>query len=58
MFQDEVNAAISVALDNGLQVTALHNCFFFDPKVYFMHIAGEGDEKKLSKAIRAVHDTV
>ncbi len=59
LFQDEVNAAMSVALDHGLQVTALHNHFFFDdPKVYFMHIAGEGDVEKLSKAIRAAHDTV
>src|SRR5437762_536892 len=38
LFEDEVNAAMSAALDNGLSVTALHNHFFFDhPKVYFMH---------------------
>src|SRR5436190_13475248 len=43
LFEDEVNAAMSVALDNGLNVTALHNHFFFDhPRVYFMHIAGQG----------------
>src|SRR5205085_11046146 len=42
LFEDEVNSAMSAALDNGLQVTALHNHFFFDqPKVYFMHIGGE-----------------
>src|SRR6266702_2127410 len=39
LFQDEVNPVMSVALDNGLSVTALHNHFFYDePKVYFMHI--------------------
>jgi hypothetical protein len=39
LFEDEVNAAMSAALDNGLNVTALHNHFFFDhPKVYFMNI--------------------
>src|SRR5262249_53264668 len=39
LFEDEVNAAMAAALDNGLNVTALHNHFFFDhPKVYFMHI--------------------
>jgi hypothetical protein len=33
---------MSVALDKGLEVTALHNHFFFDePKVYFMHIGGD-----------------
>src|SRR5262245_41166033 len=30
LFQDEVNPAMSAALDNGLSVTALHNHFFFD----------------------------
>src|SRR5213592_1827224 len=30
LFEDEVNAAMSAALDNGLNVTALHNHFFFD----------------------------
>src|SRR2546425_13118157 len=35
LFEDEVNAAMTAALDNGLSVTALHNHFFFDqPKVY------------------------
>jgi len=34
LFEDEVNSAMSSALDNGLSVTALHNHFFFDePKV-------------------------
>ena len=34
LFEDEVNPVISVALDKGLEVTALHNHFFFDePKV-------------------------
>ena len=28
LFEDEVNAAMSAALDNGLNVTALHNHFF------------------------------
>src|SRR5882672_2592405 len=50
LFEDEVNAAMSAALDNGLSVTALHNHFFFDqPKVYFMHIEGEGTVEKLAR---------
>jgi uncharacterized protein DUF1259 len=57
LFEDEVNAAMSVALDNGLSVTALHNHFFFDhPKVYFMHIEGEGAVDKLAGAVRKVYD--
>src|ERR1700747_1628740 len=39
LFEDEANPAMSVALENGLEVTALHNHFLFDhPKIYFMHI--------------------
>src|SRR4029079_10992788 len=57
LFEDEVNAAMSAALDNGLNVTALHNHFFFDhPKVYFMHIEGEGPADKLAVAVRKVYD--
>src|SRR6266705_966105 len=58
LFEDEVNSAMSAALDNGLSVTALHNHFFFDhPKVYFMHIEGEGAVDKLAGAVRKVYDT-
>jgi hypothetical protein len=59
LFEDEVNATMSAALDNGLNVTALHNHFFFDrPKVYFMHIEGEGAADKLAGAVRKVYDTI
>ncbi len=59
VFQDEVNPVMSVALDNGLSVTALHNHFFFDePKVYFMHISGSGDVGKLATAVRKVWDKI
>jgi hypothetical protein len=58
LFEDEVNSAMSVALDNGLSVTALHNHFFFDhPKVFFMHIEGEGAVEKLASAVKKVYDT-
>src|SRR5437763_11582370 len=59
LFEDEVNAAMSVAIENGLSVTALHNHFFFDhPKVYFMHIAGEGATEKLAVAVRKIYDKI
>jgi hypothetical protein len=59
LFQDEVNPAMSVALDNGLSVTALHNHFFYDePKVYFMHIGGEGTAEKLAEGVRRIQDKV
>jgi len=57
LFQDEVNPVMSAALDAGLDVTALHNHFFYDePRVLFMHIGGEGSVEKLGAAVRAVLD--
>src|SRR2546426_8460680 len=57
--EDQVNTAMSTALDNGLEVTALHNHFFWDsPKVMFMHIGGMGDEEKLATAVGKVFATL
>lgn len=54
VFEDEVNPVMSAALDNGLQVTALHNHFFYaEPKVYFMHIGGEGRLDVLAGGVKA-----
>src|SRR5436190_2152478 len=59
LMQDEVNPVMSAALENGLQVTALHNHFFYDePKVYFMHIGGEGETATLAKGVRAALEVV
>ncbi len=55
LLEDQVNPVMSVALDNGLEVTALHNHFFWDsPKVMFMHIGGMGDEARLAEAVGKV----
>src|SRR5260370_33963126 len=59
LFEDEVNTVMSAALDSGLSVTALHNHFFFDePKVYFMHIEGEGSVDKLAGAGKKIYDVI
>ena len=59
LFEDEVNPAMSAALDAGLEVTALHNHFFFDePKVYFMHIGGMGDAKTLAAGVKAIYSKI
>lgn len=59
LFEDEVNPVMSAALDNGLEVTALHNHFFFDnPRVMFMHIGGHGAVDKLASAVRRALDQV
>lgn len=59
VFQDEVDAAMNAAFANGLGVTGLHNHFFFDsPKVYFMHIGGEGKADALAAGVKAVWDAI
>jgi len=59
VLEDQVNPVMSVALDSGLQVTALHNHFFWDtPKVMFMHIGGMGDDRTLAAAVGKVLATI
>jgi hypothetical protein len=54
LFEDEVNPVMSAALDAGISVTALHNHFFFDqPRVYFMHLGGEGTTEQMAKGVKA-----
>jgi len=55
LLEDQVNSVMSAALASGLEVTALHNHFFWDsPKVMFMHIGGIGDQAELAAAIGKV----
>jgi len=59
VFQDEVDAAMDAAFSHGLKVTALHNHFFYDdPKVYFMHIGGDGPATELAGAVKATWDAI
>jgi hypothetical protein len=53
--QDQVSPVMSAALDNGLEVTALHNHFIWDsPRIMFMHIGGMGPERDLARAVGKV----
>ena len=53
--ESQVDPVMSAALDNGLDVTALHNHFLYEsPRVMFMHISGMGPEETLAKAVGAV----
>jgi hypothetical protein len=59
VFQDEVTPAMDAAFAGGLEATGLHNHFFYDePKVYFMHIGGQGDPEKLAAAVKGVWDAI
>jgi hypothetical protein len=50
---DEVNPVMSALLTNGLDVTALHNHFFFDtPRIYYMHVHGHGTAADLAAKVK------
>ena len=59
--EDQVNPVMSALLDNGLEVTALHNHFFWDqPRVFFMHVHGTGAPAELAAKLKpalAIIDT-
>lgn len=51
--QDEVNPVISALLDNGLEVTALHNHFFWEePRIFYMHVHGHGSAADLATRLK------
>ena len=51
--EDEVNPVMSAVLNSGLDVTALHNHFFWDsPRMYFMHVHGMGPAAELASRIK------
>lgn len=53
--EDQINPVMSVALENGIEVTALHNHFLWDsPKVMFMHIGGSGEVESLATGVGKV----
>jgi hypothetical protein len=53
LLQDEVNPVMSALLDNGLDVTALHNHFFWDePRIYYMHVHGHGAAAELARKLK------
>src|ERR687888_1327647 len=59
LLQDEVNPVMSALLDNGLEVTALHNHFFFEePRIYYMHVMGHGRPADLARMAKPALDLI
>src|SRR6266404_1136523 len=59
LLEDEVNPVMSALLDHGLEVTALHNHFFWGkPQVYFMHVHGHGKAVDLANEIKPALDLI
>ena len=52
--EDEVNPVMSALLENGLDVTALHNHFFWEqPRIFYMHVHGMGTAADLAPTRQA-----
>src|SRR6266852_3200508 len=59
LLQDEVNPVMSALLDNGIEVTALHNHFFWDePHVYYMHVHALGKAADLARHVKPALDLI
>jgi hypothetical protein len=59
LLQDEVNPVMSALLDNGIEVTALHNHFFWDdPHVCYMHVHGMGNASDLAHRLKPGLDLI
>src|SRR5262249_10176970 len=57
--QDEVNPVMSALLDNGLEVTALHNHFLWDePRMFYMHVHGRGTPAELARKVKPAIDLI
>lgn len=54
-----MNPVMSALLDNGLEVTALHNHFFFEsPRIFYMHVHGHGKAADLAKMAKPALDLI
>jgi len=50
LLEAEVNPLISSAHANGLEISAIHNHFFYEqPRIFYMHLHGMGDAASLAK---------
>src|SRR3569833_3192889 len=59
LLEDEVNPVMSALHSNGLEVTALHNHFFFEsPRVFYMHVHGHGMAADLAKEVKPALDMI
>src|SRR6266567_980977 len=59
LLEDEVNPVMSALLDNGLEVTALHNHFFFEsPRIFYMHVGGHGKAADLANRVKPAVDLI
>ncbi len=53
LLEDEINPVMAKLLENGVEVTAVHNHLLrAAPATFYLHVGGQGDAVKLALAIR------
>jgi hypothetical protein len=54
LLETEINPVMSKLIENGLEITAVHNHVLRgSPATFYMHVGGHGDPIKLATALRA-----
>lgn len=54
LLEEEVNPLISAAHANGLEISAIHNHFFYEqPRIFYMHLHGMGTPRELASRFAA-----
>jgi hypothetical protein len=54
LLETEINPVMTAAIENGLQITAIHNHVLrAQPATFYMHVSGQGEPVKLANALRA-----
>src|SRR6266404_992501 len=57
--QDEVNPVMSALLNNDIEVTAVHNHFFWDePRMFYMHVHAHGTAMDLARKVKPALDLI
>ena len=59
LLESEVNPVLSTLIDNGIDVTAVHNHFFRDnPQMFFMHVMAHGSADDLARKAKPALDLI
>ncbi len=59
LMETEVNPVMSAVLEQGLDVTALHNHFFHEtPRIFYMHVHGHGTSADITRRIKPALDLI
>jgi Domain of Unknown Function (DUF1259) len=52
LLESEINPVMTTAIENGLEITAVHNHILrASPLTFYMHVSGRGDPVQLANAL-------